>query len=85
MHCGLGGPGAQACKDALDACLADTSQDAATCAATAKSCMDAVIAANFKAHCDHQVERCKQCAPDQTVCDDLAAKCAAGPMLPAAP
>ena len=80
-HCGFGGPAAQACKTALDACLADSANTAQSCADKAHACVHDAVAANFQAECAHRVGRCRSCGVAAEKCDALAALCAAGVLL----
>ena len=47
--------------------------------------MHASIAANFAARCAEHLARCQACAPDATLCEPIAARCAAGVPMPEAP
>jgi hypothetical protein len=40
------------------------------------------IAANFKTICEDHVARCRACSSDQTQCDTIQARCAAGIPFP---
>lgn len=83
-HCGFGGPAGRACRDALTSCLAAEGADQAACLETAHECVHAAIAANFAARCAEHLARCQACAPDATLCEPIAARCAAGVPMPEA-
>lgn len=83
-HRGHGGPGrgphpepaeVQACRDALDACLAADPADT-TCRETEHACVRAAFEAAFQAKCDEATVRCANDTSD--ACTRILARCAEG-------
>lgn len=71
------------CHAELKKCL-DAGTDAATCTATAHSCVHDALVADFKLLCDAVAAQCSSCA-DSRPCVDLTARCAAGLTFPDQP
>ncbi len=69
---------------AIALALAAEGADQAACLETAHECVHAAIAANFAARCAEHLARCQACAPDATLCEPIAARCAAGVPMPEA-